>query len=238
MKEQNKSMRNAYITMFAIAAVVAVLGRIGMTIMGATGVFTYDYITSTAGTLLDQICTALTGPALFAFMASTGVMFATMAAGVLLYAHFAYCSEGNEANNIATAFLWGFLSVIVAVVCFVIMAGGIFTPVQMMSIENSLAIDAGTVLMVVLVVLAFVTQVAAAMLMVNACIVKGDASGHMIRWFVVTALACGTVVMLLTIPSFASVNVTHLDGVAASIWFGLDVIANVVMMAVASKLAK
>ncbi|MEG0071439.1 MAG: hypothetical protein RR381_06510 [Raoultibacter sp.] len=238
MKNQMKEMRPAYLTMFAIAAVVAVLGRIGLWIMDAMGVLTYDYIASSTGTLLNQICTAFTGPSLFASMFAAGLVLSISLAGVLLYGYFGTKHDASELVEPKGALVWGLTTMVVASVCGGIVASGILSAVQIASMKTKMVMDAGMALMGLTLVLAITTLLAAAMMMVCMCLARGKIHGHTGRSLIVTAAVCGVVVMVLTIFTFAPLNVAHLNGMSCAMWFGIDTVVNVIMMAVALCLTK
>ncbi len=68
MKTQMKAMARPYVTLFGMALIVAVVARIGLGIMDATGALAYDYISASDVAILDTICSILTGSAFVAFM--------------------------------------------------------------------------------------------------------------------------------------------------------------------------
>ena len=82
-----KDVRRSFLALFGVALVVAVVGRIGLAVMDLAGVLTYDYIAASTGTLLNQVCSALTGPALVAFMALGGMVCALAVAAPMLYGY-------------------------------------------------------------------------------------------------------------------------------------------------------
>ncbi|MEG1253891.1 MAG: hypothetical protein RSD25_03070 [Raoultibacter sp.] len=238
MKSQLKEMRTAYLTMFGIAAVVAVLGRVGLGIMDAIGVLTYDYIASSTGTLLNQVCTALTGPALFALMFTAGLVLSISLAGVLLYGYFATLRNPADLVDPKCALVWGLCTTLVAIVCGAIVASGVLSAVQIASMKTKLVMDAGMVLMGLALVLAIATLLAAAMMGLCMCLARGKKNGHTSRYLIIVAAVCGAVVMVLTIFTFAPFNVVHLNGMACALWLGIDCLANILMMAVALRLVK
>ncbi|MEG0477196.1 MAG: hypothetical protein RR572_05975 [Raoultibacter sp.] len=239
MKAQLKEMRNAYVILFSIAAIVAVLGRVGLLIMDARGLLTYDYIAASTGTLFNQVCTALTGPALFALMFTAGLVLSISLAGVLLYAYFATLrSNPAEWVNPKYALVWGLCTTLVAIVCGAIVASGILSAVQIASMKTKLVMDAGMALMGLTLLLAITTLLAAAMMVLCMCLARGKAKGHTGRHLIIATATCGAVVMVLTIFTFAPFNVVHLNGMACALWLGIDCLANILIMAVALRLAK
>ena len=68
MKESMRAMARPYGILFAMALVVAVLARVGLAIMDATGWLSYDYISASGVPMLDVVCSILTGSAFVAFL--------------------------------------------------------------------------------------------------------------------------------------------------------------------------
>ena len=125
MKTQMKAMARPYVTLFGMALIVAVVARIGLGIMDATGALAYDYISASDVAILDTICSILTGSAFVAFMFAASLALTLSVAGVALYAAIAR-REGCQASA-ASAFLWGWATALVAIVCLVIVGGGILS---------------------------------------------------------------------------------------------------------------
>ena len=114
MKTQMKAMARPYVTLFGMALIVAVVARIGLGIMDATGALAYDYISASDVAILDTICSILTGSAFVAFMFAVSLALTLSVAGVALYAAIAR-REGGQASA-ASAFLWGWATALVAIV--------------------------------------------------------------------------------------------------------------------------
>ena len=55
MKESMRAMARPYGILFAMALVVAVLARVGLAIMDATGWLSYDYISASGVPMLDVV---------------------------------------------------------------------------------------------------------------------------------------------------------------------------------------
>ena len=136
MKTQMKAMARPYVTLFGMALIVAVVARIGLGIMDATGALAYDYISASDVAILDTICSILTGSAFVAFMFAASLALTLSVAGVALYAAIAR-REGGQASA-ASAFLWGWATALVAIVCLVIVGGGILSAVQVGSMSSKL----------------------------------------------------------------------------------------------------
>ncbi len=237
MNEMKKDTRNAFIGLFAVALVVAVVGRLGLALMDVSGIYTYDYIAASTGTLLNQVCTVLTGPMLFAFMFLAALALGVGTAGVLLYAHRYRASGDAGMMSFGPALLWSLLTTVCGAVCAGIFATGLFSAVQLSSMESKLSFDGGMALMGILAVAAIVTLLAAAMLMLCRCLDRGVRSGRTVLNLVLVSAVCGLVVMVLTVFTFATIDVVKIDGMASALWFGIDTVVNVIMMAVALRLA-
>lgn len=237
MKEQLRSVRYSYLIVFCIALVVAVIGRVGLFVMDVMGVLTYDYIAGSTGTLLNQICTVLTGPSFFAFLFVAGLVLSLSTVGVSLYG----CWYERGASALAKpgyALASGAATTIVAGVCLFVVASGILSSVQISSMKTKLAVDGGVMLMALLAIVAIITLLSAASLVVCACVARAKSGRGIGVNLVIAAAVCGLIVMALTVATFASLDVAEIDGLASAGWFGIDIIANVAMTIVAYVLIK
>ena len=117
MLNQMKAMARPYATLFAIALVVAVLARIGLAVMDATGSLAYDYISATGVPMLDVVCSILTGSAFVAFLFAAALALTLSTAGVALYA--ALGRREDVRAHPGTAFFWGWATALVAMICLV-----------------------------------------------------------------------------------------------------------------------
>lgn len=63
-----KAMARPFLALYAMALVIALLGRIGLAVAGGTGVLAFDYISASGVPVLDVICSILTGSAFVAFL--------------------------------------------------------------------------------------------------------------------------------------------------------------------------
>ena len=228
MLQQMKGMARPYGTLFALALAVALVGRIGLAVMDLTGTLSYDYISASGVPMLDVICSILTGSTLVAFMALAGLVLTVSTAG----------AEG--AGRPAAAFLWGWATALVAVVCAFVMASGILSAVQVASMSSKLPGTAAIVAGVIVFAAFIGTLLGAASMTVCACVARAKRRGGsgLGRELVVAALACGLVVMVLTVGPFASINTASVQLGAVAAWFVADVVANVAIMLGASALAK
>ena len=239
MLQQMKGMARPYGTLFVLALAVALVARIGLAVMDLTGTLSYDYISASGVPMLDVICSILTGSTLVAFMALAGLVLTVSTAGVALHG-FLYWRGDEGAGRPAAAFLWGWATALVAVVCAFVMASGILSAVQVASMSSKLP-GMAVIVAGVIVFAAFIgTLLGAASMTVCACIARAKARGGsgLGRELVVAALACGLVVMVLTVGTFASINTASVQVGAVAAWLAADVVANVAIMAGASALAR
>ena len=106
MKTQMKAMARPYVTLFGMALIVAVVARIGLGIMDATGALASDYISASDVAILDTICSILTGSAFVAFMFAASLALTLSVAGVAMYAAIAR-REGGQASAASALFVRG-----------------------------------------------------------------------------------------------------------------------------------
>ena len=230
MKTQMKAMARPYVTLFGMALIVAVVARIGLGIMDATGALAYDYISASDVAILDTICSILTGSAFVAFM------FAASLALTLLYAAIAR-REGCQASA-ASAFLWGWATALVAIVCLVIVGGGILSAVQVGSMSSKLP-GTGVLVVAAIVFAAFLgTLLGAASMVAVACVRRAKTSKRACVNLLVACAVCGLAVMVLTVGTFSTLNHVSIDTSALGVWFAADAIVNIAMLLAASRFAK
>ena len=234
MKEQMKGMARPYATLFLIALAVAVVGRVGLAVMDLTGTLSYDYISAADVPILDVVCSILTGSALVAFMYAASLAMVVSTAGVALYGFLAWRGGASEPVRPATAFLWGWATTLVAIACLLITVSGILSAVQVASMSSKL--PSMPVLIVALVgFAAFIgTLLGAASMVVCACLARKRPG----RSLVLAALACGLVVMVLTVGTFSAINAASINLAAVGGWFAADIAANLAILFGASALLK
>ncbi|HJI12326.1 MAG TPA: hypothetical protein OIL80_06310 [Adlercreutzia equolifaciens] len=129
-----------------------------------------------------------------------------------------------------TAFLWGWATALVALVCLMIVALGILSAVQVGSMSSKLP---GLPIIVVGVIgfAAFLgTLLGAASMVVCACVARWRAGHSLEMALVVAVAACGAVVAALTVGTFSALNVASISLPALGGWFAADVVANVAML--------
>lgn len=236
MKTQMKAMARPYLTLFGMALIVAVVARIGLGIMDATGALAYDYISASDVAILDTICSILTGSAFVAFMFAASLALTLSVAGVALYAAIAR-REGAQASA-GSAFLWGWATALVAIVCLVIVGGGILSAVQVGSMSSKLP-GTGVLVIVVIVFAAFLgTLLGAASMVAVACVRRAKTPKRACVNLLVACAVCGLVVMVLTVGTFSTLNHVSIDTSALGVWFAADAVVNIAMLLAASRFAK
>ena len=234
MKTQMKPMARPYVTLFGMALIVAVVARIGLGIMDATGALAYDYISASDVAILDTICSILTGSAFVAFMFAASLALTLSVAGVALYAAIAR-REGGQASA-ASAFLWGWTTALVAIVCLVIVGGGILSQVGSMSSKLP---GTGVLVVAAIVFAAFLgTLLGAASMVAVACVRRAKTSKRACVNLLVACAVCGLAVMVLTVGTFSTLNHVSIDTSALGMWFAADAIVNIAMLLAASRFAK
>lgn len=251
MSDMKKAAR-PYGTLFAMALVVAVIGRVGLGIMAASGALAFDYISASGVAMLDVVCSILTGSAFVAFMFAAGLALVVSTAGVALYGYlYARGIAGGEAGDSdagdgeaagalgvgkpASAFLWGWATALVSIVCLGVVASGILSAVQVGSMSSKLP---GTLVLLVAIIgfAAFLgTLLGAASQVVCACVARSYA-GHGLGASLVAACAlCGVVVMVLTVGTFSAINQVSVDGAVVGAWLVADVVVNLAILALATR---
>ena len=235
MKESMRAMARPYGILFAMALVVAVLARVGLAIMDATGWLSYDYISASGVPMLDVVCSILTGSAFVAFLFAAALTLMVSAAGVALQA-LLFAKDTLGAGKPGAAFLWGWAAAAVSLVCLLVVASGILSGVQVGSMSSKLP-GAGVLLVAAVVFTAFIgTLLGAAAQVVCACMAR---AGGRASWNLVgAAAACGAVVMVLTVLTFAAINTASPNLAAVGGLFALDAAVNVAMLLVAARFTK
>lgn len=233
--ENMKGMARPFGVLFAIALIIAVIGRVGLGVMSASGALAYDYISASGVAMLDVICSILTGSAFVAFLFAAGLALSLSTAGSVLYG-FLYWRDTPGTGKPLTAFLWGWATALAAIVCLVVVASGILSAVQVGSMSSKLP---GTFVLIVGVIVfaAFLgTLLGAASQVVCACIACARKSGKLgVRLIVATAV-CGIIVMILTVGTFSALNRVAIDLGALGVWFIVDALVNIAIMVGAMKI--
>lgn len=107
-----KAMARPFLTLYAMALVIALLGRVGLAVAGSTGVLAFDYISAAGVPVLDVICSILTGSAFVAFLFAAGLALCVSTAGAVLYGVLAsrdvgVAARGTEGVGVGVAALCG-----------------------------------------------------------------------------------------------------------------------------------
>lgn len=233
MLKQMKDVARPYGTLFLIALAVALVGRVGLAVMDVTGTLSYDYISAADVPILDIVCSILTGSALVAFMYAAALAMVVSTAGVALYGLLFARGEAG-AGKPATAFLWGWATALVAIVCLLVTVSGILSAVQVASMSSKLPSMPVLVLALIGFAAFIGTLLGAASMTVCACLARKRPG----RSLVVAALACGLVVMALTVGTFAAINTASISLAAVGGWFAADVVVNLIILFAASALTK
>lgn len=231
-----KAMARPFLALYAMALVIALLGRIGLAVAGGTGVLAFDYISASGVPVLDVICSILTGSAFVAFLFAAGLALCVSTAGAVLYGALASRAQGDAGAPAVrprplTAFLWGWATALVALACLVVVVLGILSAVQVGSMSSKLP---GLPIIVVVGVIGFAaflgTLLGAASMVVCACVARWH-TGHSLELSLIAAVAlCGAVVAALTVGTFSALNAASISLPALGGWFAADVVANVAML--------
>ena len=222
-----KAMARPFLTLYAMALVIAILARIGLTVAGGTGVLAFDYISASGVPILDVICSILTGSAFVAFLFAAGLALVVSTAGAALYG--ALAARGDARPRPATAFLWCWATALVAIVCLVVVVLGILSAVQVGSMSSKLP----GLPVIVLGVIAFAaflgTLLGAASMVVCACVARARAGHSLAVGLIVACAACGAVVMVLTVGTFSALNAA-VSLPALGGWAAADLVVNVILL--------
>ena len=137
-----------------------------------------------------------------------------------------------------SAFLWGWATALVAIVCLVIVGGGILSAVQVGSMSSKLP-GTGVLVVAAIVFAAFLgTLLGAASMVAVACVRRAKTSKRACVNLLVACAVCGLAVMVLTVGTFSTLNHVSIDTSALGMWFAADAIVNIAMLLAASRFAK
>lgn len=232
-----RKMARPFGTLFALALVIAVIGRVGLGIMAACGTLSFDYISASGVGVLDVVCSILTGSAFVAFLFAAGLALTLSTAGCALYG-LLFAKGAPAAGKPATAFLWGWATAFVAIVCLGIVASGILSAVQVGSMSSKLP-GAPVLALGAVGFAAFLgTLLGAASQVVCACVARSRAGRGLGASLVAACALCGVVVMLLTVGTFGAVGGASVNVGAAAGWLVASAVANVVMLLVATRFVR
>ncbi|MDR1712698.1 MAG: hypothetical protein LBR39_00855 [Coriobacteriales bacterium] len=232
-----KTAWRPYTTLLGTALVVAILARIGLAIMDVNGYLAYDYISSSGVPILDVICSILTGSAFAAFILAFGLSLTVCAAGVALYG-FIYAQLSSTKARLRSAFVGGWLTALVALICLLVVASGILSAVQLHSLSSKL--PGLPILLVALVVFAaFIgTLLAAASLVLSFCLERIKAGANPVWLVPLCAAVCGLPVLLLAVGTFAAINTAAVSLPTVGSWLVGDLALNLIIMIAAALLLR
>ena len=156
---------------------IALVARVGLAAAAGLGVLSFDYISASGVGIFDVVCSILTGSTLLGFMCAAGLALVVSTAGAVLYG--LLFAQGRIKASPGTAFLAGWGTALVALVLLVVVVLGLLSAVQVGSMSSKLP---GTLVLVIAVVAfaAFLgTLIAAAAMVVCACVARarGKAAG-------------------------------------------------------------
>ena len=123
-----------------------------------------------------------------------------------------------------------------SLVCLLVVAGGILSGVQVGSMSSKLP-GAGMLVLAAVCFTAFLsTLLGASSQVMCACISR---AGGRASWNLVgAAAACGAVIMVLTVLTFAAINTTSPNAAAVGGLLALDCVVNVALLLAAGKFTK
>ena len=223
-----KAMARPFLTLYAMALVIALLGRVGLTAAAGTGILAFDYISASGVPILDVVCSILTGSAFVAFLFAAGLVLALSTAGVALYG--ALAARGVAKPKASTAFLWGWATALAALVCLVVVALGILSAVQVGSMSSKLP-GIPVILVGAVAFAAFLgTLLGAASMVVCACVERARTGCSLAASLVLACALCGAVVMVLTVGTFGALNTSPISLGALGGWLAADLAANLAML--------
>lgn len=224
-----KDMARPFLTLYAMALVIALVGRVALSVAGGTGVLAFDYISASGVPILDVICSILTGSAFVAFLFAAGLALVVSTAGPVLYGAL-YARRHEGAGRAGTAFLWGWATALVALVCLVIVVLGILSAVQVGSMSSKLP-GLPVIIVGVIGFAAFLgTLLGAASMVVCACIERARAGRDLSTSLIAATALCGAIVAVLTLGTFGALNVASISLPALGGWFIADIAVNLVLL--------
>lgn len=223
-----KVMVRPFLTLYALAAIIALLGRVALAAAGCTGVLAFDYISASGVPILDVICSILTGSAFVAFLFAAGLALVVSTAGAVLYA--ALVARGTARLRPLTAFLWGWATALVAIACLALVVLGILSAVQVGSMSSKLP-GLPVIIAGVIGFAAFLgTLLGAASMVLCACVARFRAGHSLEASLLVACAGCGAVVGALTLGTFSVLNAATVSLPALGAWAAVDAIVNLVML--------
>ena len=240
MGNELKKSVPAFVALFGGALVIALLARVGLAVMDATGALGYNYRAATAPYLTDGLSTldklpfTLTGGTLVGFIMAGGLALCLAMATALVFARL-FAGEGE--GKPGTALVWGFLSAIVQFACLFIVVLGLYSQVLLSQMTKGGGGALGITL--VMLLLAVGTLTAAACTMLHAAERRGGGSPMKTAVQVLLCvLVCGAVVCALVCVCFPAINAESASAGAIAGLLAVACVCNLALLFVGRKLAK
>lgn len=243
MMEDMKKLAKPYLTLYACAAVIALVGMAALRVMGRLGILEYSYRVAESpialeGTLFDKLTVVLTGSTFVGFLFVAGLVLSLATASVLLYAHLSKKWDAPARRPWAAA-VWGLATAVVSFAVGAIAAMGLFSGVQISLVAGSGGSGGGGMAPVaVLLLLAVGSLIAAAMTVARTCALGDREGAHVARRFVIAVALCSVLVAMLTAGTFGAMNAQPADSAATIGWLVADIVANCALMTVADHISR
>jgi hypothetical protein len=233
MKTYFKKTGATYLILASITLVTAALARIGLFIMDAAGQLQYDYIASSSGSLLNQVCTVLTGSTLMALLFTAGLVLCIALATSLLFARNANEGKGGRALE---ALIIGLGAAVLSLLCMFIVLSGAFSAVQISQMGSKATGGAGAAVAGILFLFAIASFIASAGQVLAVCLTRGGGPKAVAKRMVLATIICGTVILLCSISTFAVFNAEGpLDMAGGALHFAIDTAANCIILFAATR---
>lgn len=218
---------------YAVALICAVLGSVGLGMLGSAGAITYDYSSAGHPVLYDQplfnsLSGALTGGSLLGFIYAGGLCLALAVATALLYVRLAGRASARE--GIGAALACGIATAVVSIVCLAVIVPSCFSSVQLMSMSSGGGASGGMGAVVCALVCSVGTLIAAASLVLRWAVRQADAHpGRAWLKTVIAALVCGIVVLICVENAYGALAQVELNLGALTGALVAAIVANVVL---------
>ena len=236
MSSEIKQTRYSYLMLYVIAIVLAILGHIGIAILDGMGGVSYDYISTSEGTLFVQLLSIFSGAQLYGFMCAMALMCCTFLASVIM--HGVGFSKDPSSASFGRTLLAGLVTAVVGFVCFGIIVSGLFSGVQLWGLKIQAPVTGGIIGMGIVALITLTTLVAAAIEVVCTCISAANDEKSLWVKLLIAAAVCGFIVVLLSVFTFNALNVAKISGAVGSLWFGVGIVINLAIMCVCTSIRK
>lgn len=224
MISEFKKANFSFAMLYAIAIVLAVLGRIGIAILDGMGGVAYDYISASEGTLFVQLLSIFTGAQLYGFMCAMALLCCVLVASTIM--HGVAFAKDHEAGALGKTLIASLATVLVAFVCFILPVSGLFSGVQLWGLKIASPITGGVIGMGFVAFLAIAALEFAALEVVYACIARSHDERSLWIGLLVAAAVFGAITVVLSVLTFNALDVSKIPPVAGSLWFGIDLVVN------------